>query len=89
MLPSVFASNCQYKSLIPIIIFAPVSYFIDRFNKVKFGGIVILVSYSLVSVLDDKIGIGLSLFWLIVWFIVSIGNEGQFIIITRRWLSLT
>jgi hypothetical protein len=60
--------------LIPIILLAPICFFIDRFKKIKFGGLVIFVTIAMAGAFDENLGIYLSLFWFLVWLVVSLGN---------------
>ena len=88
ILPSIFTQRCQYRSMILNILLMPTCQYMDRFHKVKFGGLLLMVSLSIFGAYSDVLGLVLSGGLVILWFCLGISQEGYLSIITRRWLSL-
>lgn len=70
VLPGVFAQSCQFRPMLSIILMVPACQFLDRFNKVKFGGLIVLTSVALVGAYSEFLGMlvgaGCVLGWLAI-----------------------
>lgn len=71
------------------ILMMPVCQYMDRFNKVKFGGLLVMIALSLFGTYSDVLGLSVSVGIILLWFILGISQEGYVSLITRRWLSLS
>lgn len=88
ILPSIFTQRCQYRSMILNILLMPICQYMDRFHKVKFGGLLLMVSLSIFGVYSDVLALFVSGVIVIFWFCLGISQEGYLTMIKRRWLSL-
>lgn len=66
----------------------PVCQFMERLHKAKFAGLVIMVSVAIFGSVNYIVGIVMGLAWVLLWVILSVAEQGEFRIFTRRWLYI-
>lgn len=86
--PSIFLQSCQYRSILPLILLTPVCQYMDRLNRIKFGGLLILVSTTILNYYSSTIAIIVAMVWICGWIVSVVAREGEFLFLNRRWLSL-
>lgn len=67
LLPSIFSEFCLFRNMLIVIILSPACQFMDRFNTVKFGGLIILVGNVMIGSYSEKIGILATLLMILLW----------------------
>jgi hypothetical protein len=65
LLPSIFEQTCKYKSLHFILLMAPICQYMDRFNKLKFAGMIVMASVALFGAYSEFYGVFVGTLWII------------------------
>ena len=71
-----------------MLLMVPVCQYMDRFNKVKFGGLIVMLIIAIFSTFSNFVAVLLSIAWVIGWFGISIAHESYYSVFTRTWLTV-
>lgn len=66
----------------------PVCQFMERLHKTKFAGLVVMVSVVIFGSVNYNVGIVMGLAWVLLWVILTVVEQGEFGLFTRRWLYI-